>query len=96
MVCEDTNLNFRRTDKFVLIQVFQQGRDAELKKALYAKLQRKLERDCGVPGTDLIITCSANTKEDWSFGMGRSQFLAGDLRFSSNAMTEYTFNALPK
>jgi hypothetical protein len=59
--------------------VFQQGRDAELKQALYAELQKRLEKDCGVPGKDLIITCSANTKEDWSFGMGKAHFLTGDL-----------------
>jgi len=59
--------------------VFQQGRDAELKLALYAELQKRLEKDCGVPGTDLIITCSANTKEDWSFEMGKAHFLTGDL-----------------
>ena len=50
MVCEDTNLNFQRTDKLVFIQVFEQGRDAELKKALYAELQRRLERECGGAG----------------------------------------------
>jgi hypothetical protein len=71
MVCEDTHLNFQRTEKLIFIQVFQQGRDAEL--------QRRLEKDCGVLGTDLIITCSANTKEDSSFGMGRAQFLTGEL-----------------
>ena len=27
-----------------------------------------------MPGTDLIISCSANRKEDWSSGMGRAQF----------------------
>ncbi|TVY90875.1 putative tautomerase [Lachnellula willkommii] len=37
------------------------------------------DRECGVPGTDLIISCSANTREDWSFGMGRAQFITGDL-----------------
>jgi hypothetical protein len=79
MVCEDTNLNFQRTDKLVFIQVFEQGRDAKLKKALYAELQRILERDCGVPGTNLIVTCSANSKEDWSFGIGKAQFLTGEL-----------------
>ncbi|KAE9380324.1 hypothetical protein N431DRAFT_539969 [Stipitochalara longipes BDJ] len=62
-----TNLNFTRTNKLVFIQ------------ALYAELQRRLEKDCGVPRTDLIISCSANTKEDWSFGMGRAQLLTGDL-----------------
>ena len=50
-----------------------------MKQAVYAELQKRLEKDCGVPGTDLIISCSANTKEDWSFGLGRAQFLTGDL-----------------
>ncbi|KAL2075886.1 hypothetical protein VTL71DRAFT_829 [Oculimacula yallundae] len=79
IICEDTNLGFVRTDKLVFIQIFQQGRDAKLKQAIYAELQKRLEDDCGVPGTDLIISCSANTQEDWSFGMGRAQFLTGDL-----------------
>jgi hypothetical protein len=72
-------LGYQRTDKLVFIQIFQQGRSAELKQAVYAELQKRLEKDCGVPGTDLIISCSANTKEDWSFGLGRAQFLTGDL-----------------
>ncbi|KAH7397890.1 Tautomerase/MIF superfamily [Cadophora sp. MPI-SDFR-AT-0126] len=79
IICEDTNLNFPRTDKLVFIQIFQQGRTAEMKQAIYAELQARLEKECGVPGTDLIISCNANTSEDWSFGMGRAQFLTGDL-----------------
>lgn len=79
IICEDTNLNFPRTDKLVFIQIFQQGRTAEMKQAIYAELQTRLEKECGVPGTDLIVSCSANTREDWSFGMGRAQFLTGDL-----------------
>jgi hypothetical protein len=46
---------------------------------MYASLAERLEKDCGVPGSDLIISVSANTKEDWSFGLGRAQFLTGDL-----------------
>lgn len=79
IICEDTNLGFERTDKLVFIQIFQQGRDVEMKQAVYAELQKRLERECGVPGADLIISCSANTQEDWSFGMGRAQFITGDL-----------------
>lgn len=76
---EDTGLGFERTDKLVFIQVFQQGRDLSKKEALYAGLAERLGKDCGVPGTDLIISLSANTKEDWSFGNGRAQFVQGDL-----------------
>lgn len=79
MICEDTNLGFKRTDKLVFIQVFQQGRDAKTKQALYAALADKLKAECGVEGHDLIITVSRNEKEDWSFGNGTAQFLSGDL-----------------
>ena len=79
IICEDTNLGFQRTNKLVFIQIFQQGRNAELKQAIYKELQKRLEEECGVPGTDLIVSCSANSKEDWSFGIGRAQFLVGDL-----------------
>ena len=50
-----------------------------MKQAVYKELQERLEKECGVPGTDLIVSCSANEKEDWSFGMGRAQFLTGEL-----------------
>lgn len=79
IICEDTNLGLQRTDKLIFIQVFQQGRDAEKKQAVYASLAERLEKECNVPGNDLIVSMTANTKEDWSFGLGRAQFLTGDL-----------------
>jgi phenylpyruvate tautomerase PptA (4-oxalocrotonate tautomerase family) len=79
MICEDTNLGLRRTNKLVFIQIFQQGRDAETKQALYAALAEQLKEECGVEGNDLIVTVSRNEKEDWSFGNGVAQFLTGDL-----------------
>ena len=79
LIFEDTGLGFERTDKLVFIQIFQQGRSAEQKKTLYASLAERLGKECGVPGTDLVISVNRNEKEDWSFGMGRAQFLEGDL-----------------
>lgn len=79
LIMEDTGLGIKRTDKLVLIQVFQQGRNADQKKALYAELAKRLGKECGQPETDLVISCSRNEKEDWSFGLGRAQFLEGDL-----------------
>lgn len=79
MICEDTDLGLQRTDNLVFIQIFQQGRDAKTKQALYAALADKLKSECGVEGHDLIVTCSRNEKEDWSFGNGKAQFLTGDL-----------------
>jgi len=63
----------------VFIQIFQQGRTAEQKQAFYKQTSQALEKECDVPLTDLIITCSGNEQEDWSFGEGRAQFLDGGL-----------------
>ena len=79
LICEDTNLGLKRTDKLVFIQIFQQGRDAKVKQALYAALADRLKAECGLDGNDLIVTVSRNEKEDWSFGNGKAQFLTGDL-----------------
>lgn len=74
----DTGLGYKRTDKIVILQITQQGRTAEQKQAMYARMSQRLE-DIGIPKTDLIISVIENTKEDWSFGLGKAQFLTGDL-----------------
>lgn len=79
IIAEDTGLGFERTDGVVLIQVTQQGRDGEQKKALYRALADRLEAEAGVRPEDLIVSVVANTSADWSFGLGRAQFLEGDL-----------------
>ena len=79
LICEDTGLGFERTDDLVVLQVFQQGRSEEQKRALYAGLAERLETHAGLAPTDLIISVIGNTREDWSFGLGRAQFLDADL-----------------
>jgi phenylpyruvate tautomerase PptA (4-oxalocrotonate tautomerase family) len=79
IIAEDTGLGLQRTDGIVVIQVTQQGRDDEQKQALYAALAAALEQRAGVRPEDLVVTISANTKADWSFGLGRAQFLTGEL-----------------
>jgi len=79
IIAEDTGLGFQRTDRVVIIQIFQQGRSTEQKQALYAELAKRLEAECGVRGEDLIISVVANRHVDWSFGLGRAQFLDGTL-----------------
>jgi hypothetical protein len=44
LICEDTGLDIERTDDLVVLQVFQQGRSEDQKRALYAGLAEKLER----------------------------------------------------
>jgi hypothetical protein len=79
IIAEDTGLGLQRTDRIVIIQIFQQGRSTEQKQAMYAELAKRLEAECGVGGEDLIISVMANRHVDWSFGLGRAQFLDGTL-----------------
>ena len=79
IIAEDTGLGLERTDGIVVVQVTQQGRDDEQKKAFYASLAARLESEAGVRPQDLIVSVVANTAADWSFGLGRAQFLEGDL-----------------
>jgi phenylpyruvate tautomerase PptA (4-oxalocrotonate tautomerase family) len=79
LIFQDTGLSIPRTEKLILIQIFQQGRSTEQKQSLYAALAERLETECKVPKTDLVISVMRNEKEDWSFGMGRAQFLTGEL-----------------
>jgi hypothetical protein len=50
------------------------------KERLYALLAERLNRDCGLDPVDLVVSVSGNDDEDWSFGLGRAQFLTGELR----------------
>lgn len=50
-----------------------------MKKKFYALLAQGLEQACGVPPADLMVSIVINSDEDWSFGLGRAQFLEGDL-----------------
>ena len=42
-------------------------------------LVEELERSCGVAPSDVMISMVENSDEDWSFGLGRAQFLTGEL-----------------
>lgn len=79
IIAEDTGLGYERTDGVTVVQVFQQGRDAAQKQALYAALATRLEERCAIAPTDLIVSVMENEREDWSFGEGRAQFLDGGL-----------------
>ncbi len=79
LMCEDTQLGYNRTEKLVIIQILQQGRDTATKQRTYARLAKELETRCGVNGADLVISCAENTRADWSFGDGEAQYLTGKL-----------------
>jgi len=79
IIAEDTGLGFERTNDVTIIQIFQQGRSEEQKRAVYRELALRLQDRCGIAPTDLVISIVANGRQDWSFGLGRAQFLDGDL-----------------
>jgi phenylpyruvate tautomerase PptA (4-oxalocrotonate tautomerase family) len=79
IIAEDTGLGYERTDGVTVIQIFQQGRSTQQKLAAYEQLAKRLEAECGVRPEDLIISVVGNKLPDWSFGLGRAQFLDGSL-----------------
>jgi len=79
IIAEDTGLGLERSAGVTVVQIFQQGRSVEQKKAAYAQLAARLKAECGVRPEDLIVSVNANDRSDWSFGLGRAQFLEGDL-----------------
>jgi phenylpyruvate tautomerase PptA (4-oxalocrotonate tautomerase family) len=79
MIVEDTGLGIARTDKLVVVQVVSRPRTREKKEAFYRLLCEELERSCGIAPSDVMVSIVENTDEDWSFGLGRGQFLTGEL-----------------
>ncbi|MFA6140749.1 MAG: tautomerase family protein [Hyphomicrobium sp.] len=79
MVVEDTGLGISRTDKVVVVQVVSRPRGKEAKQKFYRLLTEELQKCCGIAPSDVMVSIVENTDEDWSFGLGRAQFLEGDL-----------------
>ena len=79
IIADDTGLGLERTDGVTVIQIFQQGRNVEQKQAAYDQLAKRLDAAALVRPEDLIVSVMANEREDWSFGLGRAQFLTGEL-----------------
>jgi hypothetical protein len=79
MIVEDTGLDIPRTDDVVLLQVTTRPRGREAKDLFYRLLVEELERSCGIAPSDVMVSMVENTDEDWSFGLGRAQFLTGEL-----------------
>ena len=74
-----TGLGYQRSPAAMVIRFTQQNRNREQKEALYRALCDRLHDAIGLRPEDLIVSIVANEIEDWSFGMGRAQFLTGEL-----------------
>lgn len=79
IIAEDTGLGLERSDGVVIIHITQQGRSSEQKLAIYEALAQRLDGAGLVRPEDLIVSVVRNEREDWSFGLGRAQFLTGEL-----------------
>ena len=79
MIIEDTGLGIPRTDKVVFLQVTSRKRKKKQKEDFYRLLCKELEKECGISPSDVVVSFVENGDEDWSFGLGRAQFLTGDL-----------------
>jgi phenylpyruvate tautomerase PptA (4-oxalocrotonate tautomerase family) len=79
MRIEDTGLNIPRTERVVVVQVTTRPRSRIEKQNFYELLCEELARRCGVSASDVIVSITQNTDEDWSFGYGRAQSITGEL-----------------
>jgi hypothetical protein len=79
IIVEDTGLGIERTDKLVVVRVTTRKRKKKMKEAFYRLLCEELERSCDIPPSDVMVTMVENCDEDWSFGLGRGQFLTKEL-----------------
>ncbi len=77
---EDTGLGIERSEKFVLLQMTTRRRLTDEKTEFYRKLCAELEQSCGINPSDVMVSIVENTDADWSFGLGRPQFLTGELQ----------------
>jgi hypothetical protein len=79
MIVQDTGLGIPRSAKVVVVSVTTRPRPLTQKVDFYTRLARYLQERCGLDPADLMISCTVNSDEDWSFGYGRAQFLTGEL-----------------
>jgi Tautomerase enzyme len=79
MIIEDTGLGIPRTDKVVFLHVTSRKRKKKQKEDFYRLICKELEKECGISPSDVVVSFVENGDEDWSFGLGRAQFLTGDL-----------------
>jgi hypothetical protein len=79
MIVEDTGLGIERTPNMLVLQITTRPRSRAMKQAFYSLLVERLADRCGISPSDVVVSFVTNTDEDWSFGLGRAQFLTGEL-----------------
>src|ERR1700723_1724756 len=79
MIVEDSGFGIGRTLNVLVLQITTRPRSRAMKQASYSSLVEQLNAVCGIAPSDVLVTFVTNTDEDWSFGLGRAQFLTGEL-----------------
>ena len=79
VVMEDTGLGIDRGEARILLQVTTRSRSREQKELFYRRLCEVLRERCDIRSSDVVVSLVTSTDEDWSFGLGRGQFLTGEL-----------------
>ncbi|MFT8896388.1 MAG: tautomerase family protein [Acetobacter sp.] len=79
MILEDTDLGIPRTKNMVLLQIFSRPRGDGGFALFYRLLTERLEAKCGIKPSDVMVSVVENKDAHWSFGLGRAQFLTGEL-----------------
>ncbi len=68
-------LGIERSDDLVQIQVFwAPGKSTEDKLAMYRRIVERLSANPGVRPEDVLISVTETAAENWSFGLGETQF----------------------
>ena len=75
----DTGLGIERSKNLVIVSVISRPRTEEMKTTFFQRLCQELQQSCGIAPADVIATITINSSADWSFGLGRAQFLTGEL-----------------
>jgi phenylpyruvate tautomerase PptA (4-oxalocrotonate tautomerase family) len=78
-ILQDTGLGYERSEKRIVIHMTTRPRQRQDKERFYTLVVRNLEERCGIAPEDVVIAAVENGDADWSFGLGRAQFLTGEL-----------------
>jgi 4-oxalocrotonate tautomerase len=64
-----------RSEGLIVVQItLNAGRTADVKRALYADIARRLQESVDVRPDDVLVSLVEVTKENWSFGGGRMTY----------------------
>lgn len=71
-------MGIERSDDLVVVEItLSHGRSVEKKRALYARIAALLSAELSVRPEDVFVTLVEVDRANWSFGLGRAQYVEG-------------------